>query len=209
MRFSIIMPVNLSPYSWKKRKSATNSSPKFVRAVISFLQQKFTGAELIIVSDGCDIAKGLYLNLFQSNTNVQFTQIPKQPVFSGLVRQTGIEMAQGELICYLDHDDFFGKDHLSIISENFDTEKYDWVYFSDILVQEVENGNYVGVNRPVQLERSHIGTSMIAHKRSLNVVWGDGLCHDWRMIEDYLLDHKGLKIPTPAYFVCHHGNKDF
>ena len=209
MRFSVIMPVCLSPYTWKKRKSATNPTPKFARAVLSFLEQGFTDAELIIVSDGCDIAKRLYMDMFQNDTNVRFTQIPKQPVFSGQVRQTGIEMAQGEVICYLDHDDFFGKQHLSIIHENFDTEKYDWVYFSDILVQDIQNGKSVMTPRSVRLEQSHIGTSMIAHKRSLNVVWGDGLCHDWRMIEDYLLDHTGLKIPTPAYFVCHHGNKDF
>jgi len=209
MRFSVIMPVCLSPYTWKKRKSAINPSPKFIRAVMSFLQQEFKDAELIIISDGCDITKRLYMDLFQDKDNIRFTQIPKQSVFSGVVRQVGIEMAQGELICYLDHDDFFGEQHLSIIHENFDTKKYGWVFFRDLLVQNAQDGNYVGVPRPVKLERSHIGTSMIAHKRSLNVVWGDGLCHDWQMIEDHLLQHTGLKIPTPAYFVCHHGNKDF
>ena len=51
-----------------------------------------------------------------------------------------------------------------------------------------------------------IGTSSIAHKRNLDIIWDDGYGHDWNMIEKCLLPYNGIKIVTPEYFVCHTTN---
>lgn len=209
MKFSVIMPVCLSPYEIDGIKSAANPETKFIRSITSFQQQKFKNAEVIIISDGCDIAKDIYEQLFNNDSSIKFKQIQKQSIFSGLVRQTGIEMAQGEIICYLDHDDFIGINHLYIINDNFDTEKYDWVYFNDYLIKGSEGENLLGDERFVRPELYYIGTSMIAHKRDLNVIWGDGYAHDWRMIKKYLLARPGLQIPTTQYYVCHFHSNDF
>lgn len=196
------MPVNLSGYStYGNNKSASKPIEKFVRAVNSFLAQSFKDTELIIVSDGCKDAEEMYQLNWRQISSIQFKALDKQESFSGIVRQTGIGMAKGEIICYLDHDDKFGKDHLQIISDNFDTEKYDWVYYNDYVMLNAEHT--IKEERDNLLALGRIGTSSIAHKRSLNVVWGDGYGHDFELISKQLFPREGIKIPTPQYYVCH------
>lgn len=207
MRFSVIMPVYLESYQTSSIKSASNPEYKFVRAVDSFLKQSFTDAELIIVADGCKKARLLYLKKFINGCyNIRFKYIDKQPMFSGVVRQTGIEMAKGDVICYLDSDDYFGRLHLEIINSNFDTDLFSWVYYDDILIKS-EDLTVTEV-RNVRPVHASIGTSSIAHKRSLNVQWGDGYGHDIRMIEKYLFPHPYSKIKMPQYCVCHCAGKN-
>jgi glycosyltransferase involved in cell wall biosynthesis len=201
MKISVIMPVHLSYYNFGSFKCATNGEEKFIRAVNSFLNQSFADAELIIVSDGCKIAEDIYNRLFTDMVNVRFKYIDKQDMFSGVVRQSGLELALGKIICYLDHDDVFGVNHLAIINKEFDMDKYDWVYYNDYLVQNYEHTLLKERNvKPVQ---SSIGTSAVAHKKNIGVIWEDGYGHDLKMIQKYLLPLPHIKIPTPQYYVCH------
>jgi len=206
MRISVIMPVSLQPYEANGIKSAKDPVIKFLRAVDSFIVQPFGNAELIIISDGCRIAEQLYDSEYSHMSRIKFAYIEKQPLFGGRVRQTGIEMAQGEITTYLDHDDYIGVKHLKIIDKHF---KNDWIYYNDYLIQGKEGDELIFKEREVSPQLYYIGTSMIAHRRDLNVVWGDGYAHDWRMIEKYLLSHPSMKIPTPEYYVCHFHPKDF
>jgi len=204
MKFSVIMPVFLGEYSSR----GLRPEYKFKRAVDTFLLQEFKDAELIIISDGCKAAEKIYMDNFQSFDSIRYKYIDKQPPFGGRARQTGIEMAEGELICYLDADDIFGVKHLAIINQHFDTTRYDWVYYNDIfIINEAFNIQ----ERMMSLQPCHIGTSCIAHKRSLNAIWGDRYGHDWAFIKDYLMKNlKYTKIPTPQYYVCHiPGGYDF
>ena len=203
MRISVIMPVYLGSYEHEGIKSATNPEGKFVRAVNSFINQTFQDCELIIISDGCDKSKEIVKRF--TDPRIRFKQIEKQVLFSGKVRQSGIEISEGEIICYLDHDDVYGENHLEIINANFDTEKYDYVYFNDYVLQSLSEA----IEREVSPAVFHIGTSSIAHTRACNVVWGDGYCHDWRMINTYLIGKRSIKIPTPEYYVCHFHPNDF
>jgi len=196
MKISVIMPVSLTPYP----NCASNLEYKFQRAIDTYLDQDFKDSELIVVSDGCDMAEKIYIDKYL-NSSVRFKKINKQPHFGGMVRQTGIEMARGEIICYLDADDIFGKKHLQIINDNFDLEKYDWVYYNDILIVDTL---FSIVERGISPVPCQIGTSCIAHKRSLPIAWGDGYGHDWVFIKKHLLNKRpGIKIPTPQYYVCH------
>lgn len=209
MRISVIMPVNLAPYQTVPEpntdqffiSSATDPDRKFIRAVDSFLFQSFKDAELIIISDGSERARELFEQYYRDVPNIRFKLIKKQVNYSGVVRQTGLLMAKGEIICYLDHDDMFGNDHLKIISDNFNTYAFDWIYYNDYLA----DGETVLV-REVATEICKIGTSSIAHKRKVKVIWGDNYGHDWYMIEKYLLPRKRMKITTPLYYVCHNSN---
>jgi len=201
MKFSVIMPVNLSNYQFGSFKCASNPEDKFMRAVNSFINQSFQNAELIIVSDGCKISEEIYIKNYVNVPNIYFKYIKKQELFSGIVRQTGIDMASGTIICYLDHDDMFGKEHLAIINKNFDTEKYDWIYYNDLLVKNIEHT--LIEERNVSVAQNSIGTSSIAHKRNINVLWKTGYGHDWQMIETNLLKRTSIKIITPQYYVCH------
>jgi glycosyltransferase involved in cell wall biosynthesis len=211
MRISVIMAVNLSPYQLIENgqvviTSAPDPEFKFTRAVNSFINQSFKDAELIIVGDGCRIAETIYQKYYTHIPNIRFTRIIKQVPWGGAVRQTGISLAKGKIICYLDHDDMFGKEHLAIINENFDLKNYDWVYYDDFVIYTNEVAQNILETRPVWQEATHIGTSSISHKKTTKLIWGDGYGHDWFMIEKYLLPLKSMKISTPQYYVCHSSN---
>ena len=213
MKISVIMPVNLEPYEMYEKhsgktlvKSASNPDIKFVRAVNSFLLQTHEDKELIVVHDGCLQSKKILDMQFKKHLDsglIKSISISKQPFYSGKMRQVAIEKATGVIICFLDADDYFGRNHLEIIHNNFDLLNYDWVYYNDYIMRNIATQE--GFMRDVVLEQCRIGTSNIAIKNGINFKWDEnGYGHDWKVIEKYLLplEHK-TKIITPEYYVCH------
>ena len=192
------MAVHLGYYDVGFTHSASDPTIRFRNAIESFRKQTFKDAELIIVSDGCKIAEAIYEDSYSHDLSIKFKYLEKQPIFSGVPRNVGIEMAEGDIICYLDHDDAFGPNHLQIINDNFGA--WSWVWYNDFLVDTILAHKY---ERDVVPAMNVIGTSAIAHRKDAGVVWGDGYAHDWRMIEACLLPLPGIKIPTPEYYVCH------
>ena len=172
------MPSYLGDYP----NAATNREEKLLRAIESFLAQEI--GELIVVADGCEKTAEI-----ASKYPITVISIDKQPLFSGTPRNTGIQAAKYDYIAYLDNDDMFGANHLKRIADNLDT---DWLYWDDCV-----NGK----TRPVWLEFGHIGTSAIAHKKSLDCKWIDGYGHDWQFIQQ-LKDYPSKRI-TANYQVMH------
>jgi glycosyltransferase involved in cell wall biosynthesis len=197
MRFSIIMPAHLGFY----KGCATNREAKFDRAIQSVLGQTFQDFELIIISDGCaktvELAKPYF---FEYLPKIRILEIPKQPIWSGAVRNAGISKAHGEIITYLDSDDLLGANHLQIINDNFGDA--DWVFYDDI------NGKTLIPNK-TKLEPGFCGTSTVSHKRSLGVLWNNNsYAHDMVLIRELAnASKKYKKIITPEYYTCHIPNQ--
>ncbi len=192
------MPVFLGEY----KNAATNRPEKFIRAVKSFLSDCFTNKELIIVSDGCDESQDIYRAQFKKHSNITFIKLNKQSSFCGIVRQTGLEVAKGDCIAYLDADDTIQPSHLSNVINGFRTFNYDWLYYNDY----VRTGKGKSEVRPVSLSHAKIGTSSISHSRSLNVSWEgcNGYGHDWTFVQKLMAASKNHgKIMGCGYMVCH------
>lgn len=197
-KISVIMPSYLGEYSTELTTSAKNRETKFERAVNSFLYQTYRNSELIIISDGCHRTSDILKRRFSRylGNQIILISLEKQPLFSGEVRNAGLRVATGNLVCYLDTDDMFGAKHLDSLSKGFDYDS-DWCFFDDYL--------YDGKQRTLRnstLEYSRIGTSNFAHKRSVSVNWADGYGHDYETIMS-LIQLRHRKIQTPEYFVCH------
>ena len=185
MSISVIMPSFLGFYIG----SASNREIKMYRAINSFLSQGI--GELVVVSDGCK--KTVDIIRKYNRPNIKLVEIEKQPLFSGNVRQAGINEAQYGIICYLDTDDEFKPNHLQSILDQMSDN--DWVYYDDYLGREL---------RVSRIERKYIGTSCIAHKKDLPVVWGDGYGHDFFFIQELVkLNRKYSKINNTGY-QCNH-----
>lgn len=195
MKISVIMPSFLEHYEG----AALFRQYKFYRAVDSFLNQTYADKELIIVSDGCKLTRQCYEGMYKQHPNIKLVRIDKQPLFSGKPRQEGILHAWGELICYLDTDDYFGPDHLQKIREGFYKE-HDFVIFDDHL--HLSDGQFERRNATIAF--GHIGTSNVAHTKLLDIHWPNGVGHDFHAIRELTQKTKKYqKIEDCQYFVCH------
>lgn len=204
-KVSVIMASYLLNYPG----AATNRDKKFVRAVNSFKKQTYQNKELIIVSDGCPLTVELYNRFFNNDDNIKLIQIPKQELYSGEMRNVAFKIADGDIISYLDSDDILGKNHLQIIVDGFDLDKFDMVYYDDLLTLDSTFKRFY--NRIVEPRWASIGTSSISHKKNINVSWSSGYGHDWIYV--LKLVSAGLRFKklekSSEYIVCHYNGGDW
>ncbi|MCF7866980.1 glycosyltransferase [Candidatus Woesearchaeota archaeon] len=188
---------------------AKNRDKKFIRAVNSFKNQTYENKELIIVSDGCQKTIELYNENFVDDENIGIIQLPKQVLYSGEMRNSALRIAKGDIITYLDSDDVIGKTHIETILKQFDTEKYDWVFYNDYLVTSPDFKRLH--TRVVETRFGSIGTSAITHKNNKDLEWSSGYGHDWIFVMK--LAGLGLRFTklkqNPQYLVCHFSGHDF
>lgn len=195
---SVIMPSFLDPYAG----SASNRERKFIRSVDSFLKNGYIDKELLIVSDGDKKTSKLYKDNYSDRYNVRLIEIEKQPLFSGNVRQAGIDASIGDVVAFLDSDDYLSMTHLGAIAMGFKEYEYDWVYYNDYIF----NNSKRFALRNVTLAHGTAGTSCIAYKKSLSVDWKgcDGYGHDWLFIKKLMEKSNNFgKIYGCGYHVCH------
>lgn len=182
--------------------AATNREMKFERAVTSFLHQSYQEKTLIIISDGCEITNNIVRSKFPHDC-IKLISIDKEPLFSGKVRQAGLNEASGDIITYLDSDDMYeNENHLECIYNAFLNTDIDWVYFDDI----VKWNPHVSGIREVFLEQGRIGTSNIAHRKFDDISWNgmNEYGHDWLFINNMIKKYKNIqKITGTSYAVCH------
>lgn len=207
MKISVLMPSFLGEYP----NSASNKEAKFNRAVNSFLNQDYDGEkELLIISDGCERTT-IESAKYAFHPNIKLIQIPKQELFSGVVRNTGLFYSTGEIVCYLDVDDFLNSGHLQAIANGF---KYypdaDWVYFDDTVIYKfnpMKNDEILSkAKRDASLEMGCIGISNIAHKKLPEFTWHDchNYNHDWTFVQKLIKKQPNPpKIDGCEYNVCH------
>jgi glycosyltransferase involved in cell wall biosynthesis len=190
MRFSIVIASLLAPYPG----AAHNREEKLLRAVASAQQQTFKDFEIIVVADGCQRT----MELVKDAVGVRSFLIARGRLFAGGPRNKGIDEAKGDYIVYLDIDDLYGENHLSIIDKNLNGKE--WVWFNDI---RYYNGGWRENFCDIYQIGKH-GTSNICHRRDLGVKWNvSGYAHDYHFVRE-LLKHKDfVKIETPEYYVCH------
>lgn len=188
---------------------------KFKRAVNSFLKQTHEDKELIIVSDGCEKTIQIYNDNFTQYPNIKLMPIPKQPLYSGIMRNIAYQVAEGDMITYLDSDDVIGKNHLTTILNQFDMDKLDWVYYNDYMT--LDNTFQKLHVREVEPRYASIGTSSISHKHPKNMPngdwmkWKDGYGHDFCFVMKLAsLGTKFKKLEKmPEYIVCHYQGADY
>lgn len=183
--------------------SSSNRSEKFIRSVNSFLLNTYPNKELIIISDNCDITEKIYNNNYKDIENIKFIyEKSSGGLFRGLIREIGVKKSDGDIITFLDTDDELLPNHLDIISNNFNIDKNDWIYFNNYVRRD--NGKYY--LRESKIERAYIGTSNIAYKKNVPVTWEDcdGYGHDWNFIKKLVeLNVNYKKVSYSGYIIRH------
>ncbi len=181
--------------------AATGRKQKIHRAIKSVINQTFKEWELLIIADGCNETFEIIKDVYSDN-RINCILIEKQKHLSGNVRNKGIDEAKGEYIIYLDIDDYFGETHLQTLFDELLKliGKQSFIYFNDFVWSKKE-----WVERVVNINKKfRHGTSNIAHAKAMNVFWEtSGYYHDFDFIQKLKKHGTGIKIKTPAYYVCH------
>ena len=196
MKVSVVMASYLGDYP----KAAKNRDKKIIRAVDSVLNQTYKDVELVIVADGCqktvDIIKGSY----SGNEKINGYLIKKCPVWSGVPRNTGIDKAEGEWICYLDIDDYLAPGHIATLVKQIRASD-DWVFFDDKIISR--DGQSIK-NRACNLSLGRCGTSNVLHKKIAKWDVKGTYAHDWIFIKNLVsASRNNRKILGGEYVVCH------
>lgn len=179
---------------------------KFLRAVRCYKKQTHPEKELIIVSDGCPKTNELFELYHEQDPDIKLVKIPKQPLYSGAMRNAGLDVATGDIIAYLDADDAWGNTHLETIVSQFGDD-VDFVYYDDFLVLSKDFKKLQ--RRHVETRFAGVGTSSICHRNVRGLRWGTGYGHDWVFVLG--LAARGMRFKklekSPQYLVCHWGGE--
>jgi GT2 family glycosyltransferase len=103
----------------------------FEQAVRSVVEQNYPNWQLCIIDDDSDITPVV----MHTDTRIQFASLQTRHGISGALNRA-LEMATGDYIGVLDHDDFLSADALFRVVEALQSERYDVLYSDEDYVDE-------------------------------------------------------------------------
>jgi len=239
---SIVMQTYLGHYPGAR----IDSVMKFRRAVESFLLQDYKNAELVIVSDGCEITHNEYLQLYSDIPSIKYVYVSKsgalnmyetvgdKKYYRGTPRRLGVSAASGDIITYMDSDDYLHPSFLKYIVEYHNMKPdADWM-INGAWYDHVNIINSAGIDQVLEpyntnqvLNIPKLGAKfvetkvkkglivntpwLLAHKSHCVTRWTDtfgAISEDVefgrRLRETY---KNGFRYDQPSYFRCHYTGK--
>lgn len=180
-------------------KNIFNREDRLCRAINSFLNQTHEDEkELIIIATDGGETKREVSKKFRRQKEIKFIQAKPQPYFENHIRQTAVESARGEILCYLNYHDYLSLSHIETISNAFEQNEFDWVYFDNHIKS---NAQYSQL-RCVILQQGKISCTSIAHRKSMTATWKLVNGDEWSFIQQLKMQSvKASKIYVGGYTV--------
>jgi len=160
------------------------------RAIYSVLLQNFEPIEIIVVDDGSTDYSHYVYKMFSGSIKVLYHQINKGV---SAARNSGIKYSSGEYIAFLDSDDYWLPNKLSVqikymIDKNSfisQTQEY-WIRYGKLVNPNKKNQKKGGNIFDISLKRSYISPSCVVIKREALAKTGY-FREDLKVAEDYEL----------------------
>lgn len=160
----------------------------FDRCVPSVVRQTYPAEafEHIVVSDGPD--PGLEFMMKISYPAARYCELPEHVDghIGNPARLYGLSQAKGDYIAYLDDDDAYRTNHLSVLIDALEQHS-EARWARSIMTSHTPFGTVnIGYGEPA---KGNIGTPMVVHERSLLEVatWGEsGESEDWELFEAWI-----------------------
>jgi len=145
-----------------------------VRSIESVMVQSYGGWKLYVMSDGYDVETSNISIPYDSR--IKYFYLPDGPHndCGAYARNTGIELSENEYICYIDDDDIWLRDHLSIMREIIiDHDRPDIICTSgqEFRMKRRHRLSKELVKRDGQYNHTDIMTIGLCHKRDPSIQW--------------------------------------
>jgi glycosyltransferase involved in cell wall biosynthesis len=157
MKYSVVIP-------------AYNAEATIAASIQSALNQSYQPYEIIVVDDAStDNTPAIIKSFVEPVKYVQLIQNNGPSV----ARNKGIDMAKGDYIAFLDHDDLWHKDKLALINSILEAQpQIDFIYHPFTLedidtIKLPESGTVFRMPFMKLLSRNVIGTPCVVMKRSI------------------------------------------
>jgi len=187
--------------------AAKNREQKIFRAINSVCRQQTKHKiELIGIIDSCEISKKVLKKNYDQIDNPDICsfynlEYKKDKNFNACkARNAGIDKATGDIICYLDIDDYFMMDHVEKIVSNFTGL---WIYFDAWNFNPKKNEWYRSV--PNIHQQFQNGTWNFAHSINSVARWKVPAYgwDDWAFLCELKYESEGKYIGEGSYRICH------
>ena len=174
-KFSVVMPV----YS-ARDPNVTDAEHRHFRAkqvqraIKSIINQQFPDWELILVNDGCtDSTPDILQKFAATDSRIKVVDQPNQN--RAIARNTGMDNATGEWICWLDCDDEYTTHYLRELNQAaIDFPEYKIFNFGSLIYWPDHHSSVRPTFRPKRegfghewFRSGHIGTGSFIFKREL------------------------------------------
>lgn len=179
------------------------------RCIPSVAGQTWPKVQHVIVSDGPD--RELAVRLAESGAAVTYAELPGHDPhpqnWGSAARNYGLQLADGELVAYLDDDNAYRPDHLRLLVQALVTYPDADFAYSRMLTTR---GYQVGSEPPAY---GQVDTSLLMHRAGLperaglwpvpGRVHGDEHAPDWAVVESWLAAGAGW-VHVPEVTVDYH-----
>lgn len=138
-------------------------------AITSALAQTLTDFEYLIIGDGCTDDTAAIVSSF-NDPRLQFHNLPVNSGSQSLPNNKGLELARGEYIAYLGHDDLWTPTHLAALVDALETRSAVWAHPLAVMIGPPDSGVHilVGLVEPgADPSRATFITSGVLHRRDL------------------------------------------
>jgi glycosyltransferase involved in cell wall biosynthesis len=116
------MKINLNKYKISVIVTVYNRRQKLLKAIESLLNQTYKNFEVIIIDDGStDGVENILFPVLKKNVNFKYLRHSNRHTVLSL--NTGLKLAEGEFITFLDSDDEYSPEHLSERIKYFNKNK--------------------------------------------------------------------------------------
>ncbi|MFA5405033.1 MAG: glycosyltransferase family A protein [Ignavibacteria bacterium] len=188
-----------------------NRKDKILRAINSVLNQTFEHFEIIIVDDGStDRVENILFPLLKKYDNIKYLRHSNRNTAYSL--NSGIQIAEGEYITFLDSDDEYEKDHLDLRTFYFHKNPdVDLIHTTckfigkkdDLLVPDVRDQK-----RLIHLNKCIIGATFFGKKKAYGFK-GFKNCYgyDYEFYNRIKAKFNVKKLDIPTY-IYHRESKD-
>lgn len=168
-----------------------NVEDYLAKCVESVLAQDFQDYEVILVNDGSTDGSLKIAQEYERNHD-KVRLISQQNKGLGGARNTGIENACGEYICFFDSDDYIAPNTLSVISKTIDEEN------SDIIVFDIEYVDEDGHTLSIQKVFPGDGCTFRLSEKKDFLFASPSACN--KVFRTCLFAESGVRFPSRVWF---------